>query len=383
MSARENSVGEESARSFVRDDANHVFSLTHSDTHAFTEIYSDTVDSAGNVTQIDRTGRPALGLAWDIQYRLTSVSTNGTPVESYQYDAGGRRIATAIGTNVVRHVYAGMHVIADMDSSGNVLRAYTWGPGIDNLLAMTVYGPGGTNTYQAISDHLGTVHALVDDNGDTVESYRYDAWGNVLGVFDGNGGSLPSSVLGNRYLFQGREYSWATHAAWGGAGLYYFRARYYDPSTGRWLSNDPIGISGGLNQYAFCANNPVMYVDPFGLELLTEAPAPFKKYEAVLKNEQCSTLTESPFVTALRLALELATMGFDIPGTEVIDVINPPLIGNVAKLLDEAQKELQRTAPETRTELIRTNDGRLLEHTYDPIDRGPYHNPTLKIREYK
>jgi RHS repeat-associated protein len=97
------------------------------------------------------------------------------------------------------------------------------------------------------------------------ERYEYDAWGNVMGVFDGNGGSLPSSVLGNRYLFQGREYSWATHAAWDGAGLYYFRARYYDPSTGRWLSNDPIGISGGLNQYAFCANNPVMFGDPFGL----------------------------------------------------------------------------------------------------------------------
>jgi RHS repeat-associated protein len=110
----------------------------------------------------------------------------------------------------------------------------------------------------------GTVRALVDDSGDTVESYRYDAWGNVMGVFDGNGGSLPSSVLGLRYLFQGREYSWATHAAWGGAGLYYFRARYYDPSTGRWLSNDPIGISGGLNQYAFCANNPVMFLDPEG-----------------------------------------------------------------------------------------------------------------------
>jgi RHS repeat-associated protein len=97
------------------------------------------------------------------------------------------------------------------------------------------------------------------------ERYEYDAWGNVLGVFDGNGGSLPSSVLGLRYLFQGREYSWAVHAAWGGAGLYYFRARWYDPQTGRWLSNDPIGISGGLNQYAFCADNPVMFLDPLGL----------------------------------------------------------------------------------------------------------------------
>jgi len=61
----------------------------------------------------------------------------------------------------------------------------------------------------------------------------------------------------NRYLFQGREYSFAT-------GLYNFRARWYEPELGRWLSNDPIGISGGLNLYEFCGNNPVNYVDPWG-----------------------------------------------------------------------------------------------------------------------
>jgi len=64
--------------------------------------------------------------------------------------------------------------------------------------------------------------------------------------------------LGNCYLFQGREYSWAT-------GLYYFRARWYDPVAGRFISKDPIGISGGLNQYVFCANNPVNGIDPDGL----------------------------------------------------------------------------------------------------------------------
>ena len=86
---------------------------------------------------------------------------------------------------------------------------------------------------------------------------KYDAWGRVLNVQDGSGNALAQSAIGNRYLFQGREYSWTT-------GIYYFRARWYDPVTGRWLSPDPIGISGGLNQYVFCANNPVMFVDPFG-----------------------------------------------------------------------------------------------------------------------
>jgi RHS repeat-associated protein len=85
-----------------------------------------------------------------------------------------------------------------------------------------------------------------------------------LSVKDGSGNSLtsdlgrPISGLGNRYLFQGREYDSAT-------GLYYFRARWYDPVSGRFISKDPKGIGGGLNLYAFCGNNPVNFTDPFGL----------------------------------------------------------------------------------------------------------------------
>ncbi|MCF7855312.1 MAG: hypothetical protein K9N51_10985 [Candidatus Pacebacteria bacterium] len=150
---------------------------------------------------------------------------------------------------------------ADTDATGALLRSYTWGSGIDNLLAITVHGATETNTYYAITDHLGTVRALTDDTGAVAEAYRYDAWGNVLGVFDGNGQTLLGSALGNRFLFHGREYSSTT-------GLYNFRARWYDPTTGRWLSKDPIGISGGLNQYVFCGNNPVNFVDPLGLDFV-------------------------------------------------------------------------------------------------------------------
>lgn len=100
--------------------------------------------------------------------------------------------------------------------------------------------------------------ALADENGNIVESYEYDAWGNVLSIKDGSGTVLSQSEIGNRYLWQGREYDSET-------GLYYFRARWYNPETGRWLSKDPIGIAGGLNLYVFCENNPVNFVDPMGL----------------------------------------------------------------------------------------------------------------------
>ena len=143
-----------------------------------------------------------------------------------------------------------------MDGRSHVVHS---GPGIDNILSMTVYG-GTTQTYYYVKDHLGSVLAVTDSTGtNIVESYQYDAWGNVIGVKDGSGNSIGQSAIGNRYLWQGREYSWATR-------LYYFRARWYDPVTGRWLSNDPIGISGGLNQYVFCSDNPVNFRDPFGLD---------------------------------------------------------------------------------------------------------------------
>jgi RHS repeat-associated protein len=197
-------------------------------------------------------------LTWNARYQLTEVRTNGAAAERLGYDALGRRCWTWDGSATNWHVYDGPHVVADVDATGGVVRSYVWGPGIDNLLSLTVHTGVTPRVYLAVRDHLGTVHALVDESGAVVESYRFDAWGRVLGVYDGQGTPLQQSAIGNRFLWQGREYSWAT-------GLYYFRARWYDPVTGRWLSNDPIGISGGLNQYVFCGNNPVNFVDPWGL----------------------------------------------------------------------------------------------------------------------
>ncbi|MCF7855319.1 MAG: hypothetical protein K9N51_11020, partial [Candidatus Pacebacteria bacterium] len=107
-----------------------------------------------------------------------------------------RRAWTATGGVTNWHVYAGIHCIADVDDSGNLLRTYTWGPGIDNLLAITVHGATETNTYYALTDHLGTVHALANESGTIVESYMYDAWGNLLGVYDSADQPLTSSTIG-------------------------------------------------------------------------------------------------------------------------------------------------------------------------------------------
>ena len=76
-------------------------------------------------------------------------------------------------------------------------------------------------------------------------------------MFDANGDEIERSAIGNRFTFQGRVIDWDT-------GWYNFRARWYDADTGRWISKDPIGIAGGLNQYVAFNNNPVNYRDPEG-----------------------------------------------------------------------------------------------------------------------
>ncbi len=230
-------------------------------------------DAAGCLTNAVFTGpglSERLDLEWDGQYRLRAALTNGVAAERCEYGPLGRRLWIEDGSGARRWlVYDGPHVVAELDDAGALLCSYVYGPGIDERLAMTVYAGGVTSTYAYVYDALGSVHALVDAAGREVERYAYDPWGRVLGAWDADGRPLRDpaamgptrgwySALGNRYLWQGREYSWST-------GLYSFRARWYDPLTGRWLSPDPIGINGGLNLYVFCGNSPVNFRDPWGL----------------------------------------------------------------------------------------------------------------------
>jgi len=90
-----------------------------------------------------------------------------------------------------------------------------------------------------------------------VEKYSYDVFGAVT-IRDASDQILTTSNFGNCRMFTGREYDTET-------SLYYYRARYYKPSIGRFLQTDPIGYSGGINLYAYCSNNPLRWRDPWGL----------------------------------------------------------------------------------------------------------------------
>ena len=98
-------------------------------------------------------------------------------------------------------------------------------------------------------DGLGTVTDLTDSTGATTKSYSYDAYGNIV---------EQTGTVEQPYTYTGREFDSEN-------GLYYYRARAYDPRIGRFLQGDPVGIAAGTNLYSYVDNNPLNLIDPSGL----------------------------------------------------------------------------------------------------------------------
>jgi RHS repeat-associated protein len=176
---------------------------------------------------------------WDARNRLVSADNNGA---SFSYDPLGRRTAKTLLSSATGFVYDGANPV--QEQSGGAVTANLLTGGVDEYyLRMDT-----TGTYSYLTDALGSTVALTDSTGASVEQYSYGPYG----ILSSNGNDS------NSYTYTGRESD--------GLGIDYYRARYYSPSTGRFLSEDPLGFDGGdVNLYVYTGDSPTNFIDPSGL----------------------------------------------------------------------------------------------------------------------
>lgn len=207
-------------------------------------------DADGNVTSRSCAAQ-AVTLKWTAEAHLDTVVVGGQTI-GYYYDPRGRLVRKDVnGAAQSYFLWDGSILFAELNGSATgEVAEYSFYPGMDNPHAVVV---GGVE-YEVQTDALGNVVVLTDSSQSTKRTYAYDDWGNLTGGTD----ALPFTGV-DRLRWRG--------ALWLGneANLYYMRNRWYEPQTGRFLSEDPTGLSG-VNVYAFGGDDPINKADPFGTD---------------------------------------------------------------------------------------------------------------------
>ena len=198
---------------------------------------SYTYDLNGNLT-----GDGMTTYTWNARNQLTAIAGGATG--GFTYDAVGRRTSRTVGGVTTNYLYDGADAVQEQ-IGGSPSANYLLGLGIDERFTRT----DGTGTVAYLADALGSTVALTDGAGAVATTYTYEPYG--LTTQSGVGSANPG-----RYT--GREED--------GTGLYYYRARYYDPQRQRFVSEDPIGLAGGSSVFGYAHNAPTIWADPLGLK---------------------------------------------------------------------------------------------------------------------
>ena len=189
---------------------------------------------------------------YDAENKLVRVSSLDKTA-NYKYDGLGRRIekeVTETGvTTTTRYIYDNEDILLELDGDNNITARYTHGPGIDEPLIMEK----GSKSFFYHADGLGSITELTSTAGTVIQSYTYSSFGKIESQLDPN--------FLQPYTFTAREFDLETR-------LYFYRARYFVPATGRFLSEDPealaVLIPTAINRYPYVLNNPVNNIDPNG-----------------------------------------------------------------------------------------------------------------------
>ncbi len=188
-----------------------------------------TYDANGNLT-----GDGVNTYAWDSRNQLAGIS--GSISANFAYDSSGRRAKKTVGGTTTQFLYDGLNPVQELDGNtppGTLANLLT-GPAIDELFTRT----DANSPTNLLTDNLGSTIALTDSTGAITSNYSYEPFGKT---------TAGGASSGNPYQFTGREND--------GTGLYYYRARYYNPRLQRFISQDPLDFGGvDVNLYAYTYN---------------------------------------------------------------------------------------------------------------------------------
>ena len=221
------------------------------------DAFTYTYDNNGNLRTKTDKGTPTdvTTYTWDAQDQLIQIDRPDSTTVMYKYDGLGRRIEKNVAGTINRYVYDGEDILLEYDGSNTFLARYSHGDQVDQPLVLQ---KGGVGFFYYHSNHQGSITHLTDSGGSIANSYIYDSYGRRL--------TVAESVI-QPFSYTGREYD-------AESGLYFYRARYYDSDTGRFLSEDPIRFrAGDQNLFRYILNNPLNLRDPFGL---IKATSPIK-----------------------------------------------------------------------------------------------------------